>query len=393
MIMQVVRNIYKEQRKAYRDGAYNLPIDRVYYIESRWNYRLNDYVRAHRQEIEQVLAEDIGGFFPYRLEVVQAKKASAEEDPAAKEKIYSETAIRRMLSKEPVFEAGFAVRVVPAGDSGTYEFYMIDVSLCSETIVPAILKSYVRDINRINLSVLSGQESRCDYGIHERVQRVERKLPRNGRGISFRGLCGPVEAREDSPAGICTEEIMRLDISPELRALALQIKDAVDAYEASNGKNVFLEGASGQFIRSLEQAETKPASMVEIDSRYEIHLPEYGKTVKMYTMPKTVYVFFLRHPEGVRLKDIGKHKQELMHLYSVLTREGLTPAELEERIDGLLNLQNGNLNQYICRIAEAFRNVLPRKTAQHYIIVGKRNECKKEALDMQKVTLPEKLKF
>ena len=391
--MQVVRNIYKEQHKAYRDGAYNLPIDIVYYIESRWNYRLNDYVRAHRQEIEQVLAEDIGGFFPYRLEVVAAAKSSAEEDPAAKEKIYSETAIRRMLSKEPVFEAGFAVRVVPAGDSGTYEFYMIDVSLCSETIVPDILKSYVRDINRINLSVLSGQENGCDYGIHERVQRLERTLPVSGRGVSFRGLCGPVEAREDSQAGICTEEIMRLDISHELRALALQIKDAVDAYEASNGKNVFLEGASGQFIRSLEQAETKPASMVEIDSRYEIHLPEYGKTVKMYTMPKTVYVFFLRHPEGVRLKDIGRHKQELMHLYGVLTREGLTPTELEERIDGLLNLQNGNLNQYICRIAEAFRNVLPRKTAQHYIIVGKRNECKKVALDMQKVTLPEKLKF
>lgn len=154
------------------------------------------------------------------------------------------------------------------------------------------------------------------------------------------------------------------------------------AYRISQRDNVLFDKLGTRFLSPLE-----------IDDRYTIHLTEWDKTVKMHTMPKTVYIFFLRHPQGIYLKDISEHRQELISIYSILTRQGLTNAELEERIDRLLDLTNGNLNQYICRIAEAFNKVLSSETAQYYIIVGKRKECKKVAIDISKVTLPEKLKF
>ena len=72
--MQVLRNTYKSRCIAYDDDAYNLPLDTIYFIESKWNYRLNEYVFSHQQEITNILQKDFGGFFPYKFEIVSIEK-------------------------------------------------------------------------------------------------------------------------------------------------------------------------------------------------------------------------------------------------------------------------------------------------------------------------------
>ena len=39
------------------------------------------------------------------------------------------------------------------------------------------------------------------------------------------------------------------------------------------------------------------------------------KEVKMDSLTKMLYFFFLKHPEGVRIKEVGDYMAELMHLY------------------------------------------------------------------------------
>ena len=166
--MQVLRNTYKSRCIAYDDDAYNLPLDTIYFIESKWNYRLNEYVLSHQQEITNILQKDFGGFFPYKFEIVSIEKFHNlllqkafsdlhpewedcidysllyNKDIQEQEHTYQAAMIQRLTSKNPGFEQTFIARIVPSEKEDSFEFYAIDTSLCTESLVPAILEKYIQ---------------------------------------------------------------------------------------------------------------------------------------------------------------------------------------------------------------------------------------------------------
>jgi len=397
--MQVLRNTYKSRQIAYEDDAYNLPLDTIYFIESTWNYRLNEYVRAHQQEIEQFLHNNDEGLYSYKFEIVSLKNLenpvlqkafndlhpelehpldfltaidSPDED---KEQLYQSVMLQRMTTDKDVFDVTFMARLLPYEYSDTYDFYAIDASLCSESLLFDIFQKFVHDLDYTNLSLLGEQEFWRDYKTYDAV------LPLDD-SISFGGKQENVHT-----------EIEKLNINPQLRDLALKLKDEVDSYQRTNGINVLLENQFAEFVKSFEHFEIKPLSSLEIDNTYRIHLPEYKKEVKMYTMPKTIYFFFLRHPQGIYLKDITDYRQELIQIYWLLTKKGESFPECVAQIDKLIDTTQGNLlNQYMSRVSEAFRKVLSSELAKNYSISGRRNELYSIKLDADKVTLPENLK-
>lgn len=411
--MQVIRNTYKSRRISYEDDAYNLPLDTVYFIESSWNYKLNEYVYAHRHEIEQVLGNDIGGFFTYKFEIVSLsnlKNPSVQEainklhpelsieadfskipelPETEKERVYQSVMMQRLRSKQPVFEDTFIARVIPRDYDDTYDFYSIDISLCTETLVIELLEKYVCNLNHINLSIFGENDFWRNYGIQDEVLQIANNQSL-GRGIvSFCGVL-PQNIIIKNAIG---NEIENLKITSQLRDLALRMKNEVDSYQRDNGINVLLEDKFAEFIKSFENFDVKPLSNLEINSTFNIRLIGYEKEIKMHTFPKAVYIFFLRHPQGIYLKDISNHRDELFTIYRTLDRHGFSPDETYAKIDGLLDLTNGILNQYICRISEAFRKELSADLAKNYIVSGKRNEIKRILMNNYKVILPEKLKF
>ena len=408
--MQVLRNIYKSRRLAIDDDAYNLPLDTIYFIESKWNYRLNGYVREHKMEIEQLLCEDIGGFFPYKFEIVSIdlfqnpliQNAFSELHPEIereinfsslvdshdmdKEQVYQSTMLQRMMTKPYIFEETFITRLLPSEREEGYGFYAIDISMCSESLILEILSKYIRNLHAINLSILSKQDA-LDYDIHDEV------LDKNALSFGRRlfSFCGALpQGLAESLVG--STEINKLNINPQLKDLVWKLKENIDSYQRTNGINVLLENQFEEFIKSFENFEVKPLSTLNIDNRFNIYLTEYKKEIRMYTLPKTLYFFFLRHPQGIYLKDISDYRDELKDIYILITRQSISHEEAYEKIDNLVDLSTGILNQYICRISEAFRNELSTDLAKHYSIAGKRNELRHITLDTSKVTLPENLK-
>lgn len=415
--MQVIRNTYESRRIAYDDDAYNLPIDTVYFIESKWNYRLNDYVFSHKDKIEELLRKDIGGFFPYKFEIIALSNlqnpllqesfrdlhpemeqnidfATLADLPITdKEQEYQSAMMQRLISKQTVFEPTFIARTIPQGDVDCYGFFAVDVSLCTETLVLELLEEYIQKLNDTNLGILSGQVTECDDIIRDEILHLDSSPSFLTRDISF---CGNEEMMDYcmyDASELEINEIDKLHITPELRELAFRIKNEIDSYQRTNGVNILLEDICKDFLKSFEKLDVKPLSILEIDKRYNIYLSDYKKEVKMHTLPKTIYFFFLRHPQGIYLKDISDYRTELVQIYQKITRQSLTIEEMREKIDGVLDLTNGNLNQYICRISEAFRNVLSSDLAKNYTIAGKRNELRRITLDISKIIIPDNLKF
>lgn len=92
----------------------------------------------------------------------------------------------------------------------------------------------------------------------------------------------------------------------------------------------------------------------------------------MTPLQKALYIFYLRHPEGVEFKMLSVYYDELLSIYKVLSnREDL--QKQQHSIRRLVDATDNAINEKCTRIKEAFLKVLDNYTAKNYYIVMKEN--------------------
>ena len=102
--------------------------------------------------------------------------------------------------------------------------------------------------------------------------------------------------------------------------------------------------------------------------------------VKMDNVSKALYFLYLKHPAGIKFKDVANYREELLQIYrSICGRDD--PAEIEKSIDHLADPLGNALNVASSRIKIAFRNVVSDRVAKFYYINGLAREDKKVPLD------------
>lgn len=122
----------------------------------------------------------------------------------------------------------------------------------------------------------------------------------------------------------------------------------------------------------------RPISRLYITADYRIFLPEFeNKEVPLGPLPRTVFVLFLRHPEGIVLKQIGDYFTELLSIYRVVVGEKkYKEKKALESLQRICDPLSNSLNEKISRIHEALRSILDETIALHYFICGKKSEPK-----------------
>jgi len=105
-----------------------------------------------------------------------------------------------------------------------------------------------------------------------------------------------------------------------------------------------------------------------------------GEEVKMDDLTKALYFFYLRHPEGVALKELQTYEKEILHHYMTITGRD-DPKVIKKSIDTLLNPFSNNLNVSISRIKKAFKDVVGDRIAKFYYVDGRYAEPRKVAID------------
>ena len=106
----------------------------------------------------------------------------------------------------------------------------------------------------------------------------------------------------------------------------------------------------------------------------------------MLPIDKVVYLFFLRHPEGVALKELGDHKEELTNLYERILGKRLTQKQVAS-IKRLCNPLDNSINEKLSRIRQAFRAVAHDSVANCYIVQGERGELRNITLNEELIEL------
>lgn len=115
-------------------------------------------------------------------------------------------------------------------------------------------------------------------------------------------------------------------------------------------------------------------SHLEVTADARILLIDYDKEVPMLPIDKVVYIFYLRHPEGVSIKCLADHKEELMALYArVLGKKKLDDKQMAS-VERLCTPFDNSINEKLSRIRKSFCAVVHESVASHYVVQGGRGE-------------------
>lgn len=132
---------------------------------------------------------------------------------------------------------------------------------------------------------------------------------------------------------------------------------------------------------------TVPTSHLEVTPDARILLTDYGKEVQMLPIDKVVYILYLRHPEGISIKNLADHKEELMGLYArVLGKAELTDKQ-KASVERLCDPWDNSINEKLSRIRKSFCAEVHESVANSYVVQGSRGEDRYIPLDEELIEL------
>ena len=142
-------------------------------------------------------------------------------------------------------------------------------------------------------------------------------------------------------------------------------------------------GMSESEIASLLNVEV-PLKKLIISRNYRIFLGDERKEVHLEPLVKSVYLLFLKHPEGINFKDMPDYREELARIYDRVRPWGLTDRAMQS-IEDVTNPLLNSINEKCARIRKVFASMLDRSIAEHYYIKGERGRVKKISLPRELV--------
>ena len=144
-------------------------------------------------------------------------------------------------------------------------------------------------------------------------------------------------------------------------------------------KSLLLKGCPTELILSWLKQDIK-LSRLRITKQFKIFLVDYDNVeIKMGPLPKTIFLFYLRHPEGVMFSHLQNYRDELLRIYGhVCTNDD--PQKMEESIDRLIDPFDNSICEKVAAVKKAFVLQISDTIAKNYYINGSQGSEKKISL-------------
>ena len=129
-------------------------------------------------------------------------------------------------------------------------------------------------------------------------------------------------------------------------------------------------------------SQLQPQKLVIRDDK--IFLGDDQREIHMEPIVRAVYLLFLKHPEGIKFKNLPDYRQELAEIYNKVRPWGLTDRAIRS-IEDVTNPLLNSINEKCSRIRRAFLTHLDSNLAKQYYIRGKRGTSKRITLSRELV--------
>lgn len=117
------------------------------------------------------------------------------------------------------------------------------------------------------------------------------------------------------------------------------------------------------------------ARLSDIHISYDgvVTLPLYGIQFELTPLQTAVYIFFMRHSEGILLKELYDYRAELLGILEHVYGDSYNISRVNHEVDRLADSTTGAMSENISRIRRAFIDAFhDREMARHYYIEGSR---------------------
>jgi hypothetical protein len=159
-----------------------------------------------------------------------------------------------------------------------------------------------------------------------------------------------------------------------------KLKGKLSFAEINQALNI-MESLRVKMLFSQNFKQNVPLSRLVIDNENKIFLPDFGNIeIKLRPLEKTLYFFYLNHPEGVGLSFLRGKREEMYKIYTKLSGIG-NLEEMKSRINDMVDVTKSSAFEKISKIKAAFVKAIGEELAKNYYIQGGNGEVKKVLLD------------
>lgn len=107
-----------------------------------------------------------------------------------------------------------------------------------------------------------------------------------------------------------------------------------------------------------------------IDKNYNIRMGEAdGQILQLRPLVKTLFILFLRHPEGILLKHRDDYRTELEEIYSTINPNTFM-EDVKARVARLVDLEDNSFSEKASVLNARLKELLPDEIAGEYQISG-----------------------
>ena len=136
-----------------------------------------------------------------------------------------------------------------------------------------------------------------------------------------------------------------------------------------------LTGVPFEVIKKLLEPQIK-LSRVVITRRFRILLPDYDKEIKMGLLPKTLFLFFLKHDREFMFSELMDYKEELLRIYEKVSNRD-DKGKMRESIERLTDPLDNSICEKCTAVRNAFLEEITYEISRNYFIEGKQGEPKR----------------
>lgn len=206
-----------------------------------------------------------------------------------------------------------------------------------------------------------------------------------GLGFSIRNA----SAEADDGVQVCGDDVASDDASAEMEEfkrdiekLRAQIMGLIVKYHEDPTPWLAVQ-LRGKYVLSADGL-----SKLVVNGNLDVVLPDYDECiVKMDSSCKALYLLFLRHPEGIVLKQMADYRDELRQILDIVKDH--SECKRDSVVDNMCDPTKNVLNQKISKIKSAFRAKLPvGKVYAPYVVKGRQGGVYGIELDRTLVAMP-----
>ena len=147
---------------------------------------------------------------------------------------------------------------------------------------------------------------------------------------------------------------------------AYEALELLEARELFNLMGRIRETLAARGIDADEDHSGEP-TVVHIGKKYDISIG--GIALPLQPLLKTIFIFFLRHPEGICLKDRANYADEISSIYAVISPE-TSETVREQRMVRLLSPLDNSFSEKLTNLNKRLEEILGKEQSPIYKVQG-----------------------